>query len=113
MMALHSYINTNRKFIYSLITLFFFLSCFALPDCPSDETKRLYSGQFRNGYPNGKGCWIEANGDKYVGQFQDGEYHGRGYKISGSVVATGVWKEGELVKGETWVERNKTMYKVS
>ena len=49
-----------------------------------------------------------------MGQFQDGEYHGRGYKISGSVVATGVWKEGEVVKEETCVEwNNEAMYKVS
>ena len=66
-----------------------------------------YSGQFRNGYPNGKGCWIEVNGDKYVGQFKDQEYHGTGYKISGSIVTTGIWEEGEFVKGDTWVQWSK------
>ena len=57
---------------------------------------------------------IEANGDKYVGQFQDGEYHGRGHKISGSIVTTGIWEEDEFIKGDTWVQWNdKAMYKVS
>ena len=72
-----------------------------------------YSGQFRNGYPNGKGCWIKVNGDKYVGQFKDGEYHGRGYEISGAIVTTGIWEEGELVEGDQWVQwDNNAMFKI-
>ena len=68
----------------------------------------------KTGTVNGQGTFTYANGDKYVGQFKDQEYHGRGYKISGSIVATGMWEEGKLVKGDIWVQWNtRAMYKVS
>ena len=61
------------KFILSLITLFFPLICFALPDCPADRTER---------YHNCFGIYLWPDGDKYVGEWNDNKKHGQGIYTS-------------------------------
>ncbi len=64
----------------------------------SDNSK--YSGEFKNGYPEGYGRCYYANGDKYVGNWKSHAPHGKGtmhYK-SGQVL-TAVWKYGTPDQG--------------
>ena len=42
---------------------------FALPACPTDQTKRFH---------NCFGTYVDGSGDIYVGEFQDDEFHGQG-----------------------------------
>tara|TARA_E500000178_G_scaffold345441_1_gene395300 strand:- start:8977 stop:9177 length:201 start_codon:yes stop_codon:yes gene_type:complete len=57
------------KSLVGLILFFFSVGCFALPDCPKDQTKR---------YHNCYGTYTFADGSKYVGEFKDGNFHGQG-----------------------------------
>jgi hypothetical protein len=41
----------------------------------------LYQGEFIGGVLNGKGTYVQPNGDRYVGQFKEGEISGRGMMI--------------------------------
>ncbi|MEH2423238.1 MAG: protein kinase [Nostoc sp.] len=44
---------------------------------PKNHSYKYY-GELKNGYPNGCGTYIFANGNKYEGKFKEGKYHGRG-----------------------------------
>ena len=52
---------------------------FALPNCPSDQSKRYHNCFGTKNWPGG---------DKYVGNFKDGVKHGKG---------TYTWDDGESV----------------
>jgi hypothetical protein len=58
-----------------------------------------FYGKFVRGYPEGKGRYIWANGDSYVGMFEKGRMHGEGilhYTMNDAdSVLTGIWKEGK------------------
>jgi hypothetical protein len=55
-------------------------------NCQGTETYasgEKYSGEFRDGKPNGQGTFYsladnQFKGDRYVGEFRDGFYHGQG-----------------------------------
>jgi hypothetical protein len=70
---------------------------FALPPCPSDQSKYYdncfgtytyangdkYVGEWNDGKQNGQGTYYfigdnQFKGDKYVGEFKDGKYDGQG-----------------------------------
>lgn len=50
-----------------------------------------YIGEFKKGLPDGRGAYYYTNGDVYKGQFKEGERHGYG---------TMKWKAGEMYIGE-------------
>ena len=86
----------------------------------------IYTGEFRNGLPNGRGTWIFstdgelsgekyigewrndfshgwgtyffANGEKFLGEWKDGKRQGQGilYNPDGSIKVQGIWEEKEL-----------------
>ena len=56
-----------------------------------------YSGQFKNGYP-WKGCWIEENGDKYVGSSKTESITGEGIRFQAQLLQLGFGK-GRDTKG--------------
>ena len=79
---------------------------FALPPCPSDQTKYYdncfgtytsssgskYVGEFRNNKFNGQGIFFFAkSGSKYVGEWRDNKKHGQG---------TFTWANGSKYVGE-------------
>ena len=52
-----------------MVSLFAGTTSFALPACPTDQTKRFH---------NCFGTYVNGDGDIYVGEFQDDEFHGQG-----------------------------------
>ncbi len=38
-----------------------------------------YTGNWVNGYAEGRGCWEQKNGEKYVGEFSKGFFNGEGH----------------------------------
>ncbi len=78
---------------------------FALPNCPSDQTKLYhnclgkytyadgsnYIGEFKDGLRHGQGTYTFASGQKYVGEWKDGKRNGKG---------TNTFPNGEKYVGE-------------
>ena len=66
--------------------------------------KDTYEGEFKKGYPDGKGTYTWINGDYFVGEFVKGEREGEGKMVYASVnadsVQSGYWEEDVLVNGE-------------
>ncbi len=62
----------------------------------------VYTGEVRDGVPNGCGKQIWKNGDIYQGVFQNNEFHGWG---------TYTWRDGERYEGE-WKQSMKHGYGV-
>ena len=65
----------------------------------------IYTGEFKNNYPNGKGTLIfgpgQWEGHKYVGQFKDGYFHGQGtYIYSDGGKYEGNYKNGNMQDGQ-------------
>ena len=58
-----------------------------------------YIGDFENGLPNGTGKISYANGDVYEGEIEKGSLHGKGMMISanGNKVQ-GIWESGKFIK---------------
>ncbi|MBI2731548.1 MAG: hypothetical protein HYX40_12495 [Sphingobacteriales bacterium] len=66
-----------------------------------------YAGDFKKGFPDGKGKYTWKNGDWYDGSWKDGLYDGEGTlnkadttKKNGTIVLKGFWKKGKYI-GET------------
>ena len=112
------------KFIFSIPMLFFSMSCFALPDCPSDQTERYhncfgtyiwpegdkYVGQWKDDKKHGQGTYTTPDGTKYVGQYKDDEKHGQGtFTHADGYKYVGQFKDGKM-HGQgtaTWAEGHK------
>lgn len=64
--------------------------------------KDTYEGEFKKGYPDGKGKYTWINGDYYEGTFVKGKREGEGKMVYASVnadsVLTGYW-EDDLYQG--------------
>ena len=61
-----------------------------------------YSGNFKNGFPEGAGEYNWANNDKYVGNFRKGQLDGKGEmhyatKAGKDSVVSGFWKKNKYV----------------
>src|ERR1700674_1110135 len=61
-----------------------------------------YMGDFKNGYPDGKGKYIWKNGSWYEGFWKNGLFEGEGTlskidKPDSAVVLTGFWKKGKYI----------------
>ena len=68
---------------------------FALPNCPSDQTKRYhncfgtytyadgskYVGEWKDDKRNGQATYTYADGSKYVGEYKDNKWNGLGFFI--------------------------------
>ena len=63
--------------------------------------RSVYEGAWRYNSRHGKGVYHYANGDRHVGMWFTGKKHGKGKYTSASANSrfSGVWKDGELVKG--------------
>ncbi|QCK15746.1 MORN repeat-containing protein [Mangrovivirga cuniculi] len=59
-----------------------------------------YKGEYRNDKRHGEGTYYWPNGEKFVGQWANDGRNGRGifYGADGDVVASGIWKDDELVE---------------
>ena len=72
-----------------------------------------YEGEFKKGYPNGKGTYTWANGNVFTGVFKKGKKEGEGKLIIKSAAAdsvrTGYWKDDEYIGKEPYLY--KTMQK--
>ena len=83
--------------------------CFGKAQLP--DSGGSYSGEWKNGKPNGQGALISSNGkNKYVGSFINGLFNGAGimdYESGGKHF--GSWKDGKI-NGEgthTWIDGRK------
>lgn len=58
-----------------------------------------YTGNFRKGYPNGKGIYTWSNGSKYEGEWKMGEREGEGkytYTENGNmIIQDGIWSKNQ------------------
>lgn len=58
----------------------------------------VYSGEFKDNKPNGKGTKTWPDGRKYVGEFKDGFEDGQGtYTFADGRTLSGLWKTGKFV----------------
>jgi|GEM_PF-1776485 len=70
-----------------------------------------YEGEFRSGFPEGKGTYTWKNGDKYSGEFAQGLRNGEGTMIyrrskGPDSVVKGFWRKGK------YVGKNEKPYRV-
>ena len=58
-----------------------------------------YVGQWKDGVQNGYGTWTRPDGEKYVGKWKDGQFHGQGtLTYTNGTVEKGFWKDGNIVE---------------
>ena len=79
----------------SVIAIGLLVGCDSAPD-------GKYEGEFRDGKPNGQGRLTWPDGKKYVGEFKHDKLDGQGieYRADGSVLRSGIWEDGILVRGK-------------
>jgi hypothetical protein len=57
-----------------------------------------YTGQFKNGKPDGKGKMTFNDGRYYEGAFLNGKFHGQGtLRLDGNTQIKGTWRDGYSV----------------
>ena len=102
-----------KTLVFSFL-LIFSVGCFALPDCPKDQTKRYhncygtytfgsgpnegdkYVGEFKDNKFHGQGTYTYADGQKYVGEWKDDKGHGQGtYTRADGAKYVGEFKDGQ------------------
>jgi hypothetical protein len=67
-----------------------------------------YTGQFKNGQPNGHGKMIFDNSRFYEGTFLNGKFHGKGAMyLNDTLEINGTWDHGKLVEDITTVPVKK------
>lgn len=61
---------------------------------------QYYVGNYENDKRSGEGTYFWSNGDKYVGEWENDKRNGYGkfYNKSKELIASGIWKEDELVE---------------
>ena len=62
------------------------------------ETHPKYTGDVKNGKPDGLGYFIWSYGEKYIGSWKNGLYHGKGTFTQ----SNGTWYKGEYKNGKGW-----------
>ena len=72
-------------------------------DCQNGKGKydygyAIYTGEFKNGEPEGKGLMDYGNGEKYDGTFKKGKEDGRGMYVKDGQVKGVFYKDGILIK---------------
>jgi hypothetical protein len=60
-----------------------------------------YEGDFKKGYPDGKGTYVWSNGEIYIGEWQQGKKQGTGeltyYEEEDTLVISGLWDNNEYI----------------
>ena len=60
----------------------------------------IYTGELKDGLPNGQGTYTSANGYKYVGEYKDGSCHGQGTVThTNGDTYTGEWQDDKPHRG--------------
>ena len=105
------YLNT-KLILFSVALMLSATASFALPNCPSDQTKRYhncfgtytwpngekYVGEWENGERHGYGKFSYFDGDVYVGEWRLGQHHGHGSLTrADGTKSIGEWKKGIFV----------------
>jgi len=87
------------------------------PDGQGTETfpdGSKYIGEWIGGKPTGQGTQTYYDGDKYVGLFKDGKYHGQGtYTFSGGGKFVGEFKDDNRWNGIRYDKNGNIIYKVA
>ncbi len=87
------------------------------PDGQGTETfpdGSKYIGEWIGGKPTGQGTQTYYDGDKYVGLFKDGKYHGQGtYTFSDGGKFVGEWKDDNRWNGIRYDKNGNIIYKVA
>ena len=85
------------------------------PDGQGTETfpdGSKYIGEWIGGKPTGQGTQTYYDGDKYVGLFKDGKYHGQGtYTFSGGGKFVGEFKDDNRWNGIRYDKNGNIIYK--
>ena len=63
-----------------------------------DYSYAVYTGEFTNSQPHGKGIMDYGKGEKYDGEFKNGKEDGKGLYIKDGQIKGVVYKEGVLIK---------------
>ena len=61
-----------------------------------ERKESKYTGQMKDGNPNGRGVWVGENGDRYNGDWKNGKWHGGGVYVW----ASGARYEGDYRDGK-------------
>jgi len=70
-----------------------------------------YSGEWKEGKPDGQGYFIYSNGDRYDGAWKNGQMDGRGlYTFQNSEIYKGGWKQNESHGYGKYVYRDGNIY---
>lgn len=85
-----------------------------LPPCPTDPNVRwhacqgryawtngdVYTGEWRDDKPHGRGTYTSPDGERHVGEWREGKRHGPGitYAPDGSIRQSGRWAEDRWVQ---------------
>jgi len=60
-----------------------------------------YTGHFKAGYPDGKGTYVWANGNRYTGEWEHGKRSGTGeltlHLADGDSIIKGLWKNDKYI----------------
>jgi len=87
------------------------------PDGQGTETfpdGSKYIGEWIGGKPTGQGTQTYYDGDKYVGLFKDGKYHGQGtYTFSYGGKFVGEFKDDNRWNGIRYDKNGNIIYKVA
>ncbi len=70
----------------------------------------IYTGEFQDGLPHGRGTYAYRDGRRYTGEFQNGEYHGYGVILYPSTFIRYLRYEGQFENGE-FHGQGKLIYK--
>ena len=72
-----------------------------------------YVGNFKDGKEHGQGTWTSPNGIKYEGEYKDGERNGQGtYTWSDGSKYVGEWKGDEMWNGTIYDKDGNIIKKV-
>ena len=72
-----------------------------------------YVGEFKDGYPNGKGKRSSPDGRNYVGEWKDGREHGQGtFTWADGKKYEGEWKDGKMWNGTGYDNNGNILYKL-
>ena len=70
-----------------------------------------YEGEFKDGKPNGQGTSTDKNVGKHTGEYKDGKYHGQGNLTSPKgTTYVGEFKDGKMHGQGTWSNRDGIKY---
>ena len=77
------------------------------------ETHPKYTGDVKNGKPDGQGTETFPDGSKYIGEFKDGSLNGQGtYTFSGGGKFVGEFKDDNRWNGIRYDKNGNIIYKV-